>query len=75
MELNISEGLYLLKKWNGMEPTYVGYVQYIEDKSISSHSTYVLTLAHGTYVAKDQKNSTKETRQPQDLIFRVTCVG
>ena len=62
MGLNVGGGTKLLEKWDEVEPTYVGYIQYIEDKSISGHFSYVMVLAHSTYVAKKSKEFNRRNK-------------
>ena len=62
MGLNVGGGTQLLEKWDEVEPTYVGYIQYIEDESISSHFSYVMILAHSTYVAKKSKEFNRRNK-------------
>ena len=53
MGLNVGGGTKLVEKWDEVVPTYVGYIQYIEDKSISGHFSYVMVF--GSQNIRSQK--------------------
>ena len=67
MGLNVGGGTKLLEKWDEVVPTYVGYIQYIEDKSISGHFPYVMVFG-SQYIRSQKIKRIQQKKQDEHKI-------